>query len=409
MNAYSITDTSITVLIKGKPFTIRQNNPNFNKVKKAIYSKNWEVVPDLISGESTVRHLNAKNVTIDGEKILFNGKEINNAIVPVILGVLRECGDASSLTLFLSKLLENPSKHAVDGLYEFISLHSLTINEEGNVIAHKGVQEDFYSVNKNKDCVVTSGVVNSEGRILNSVGSSISMPRNQISDDRSKGCHIGLHAGSFEYAKGYGTKMVLVEINPKDVVCIPHDCKCQKLRVCAYRVLDEYTEGKKIDKTIYSAKAKPFKPKGCGVEEAKSRFESPLPESKFPKETNRIDELKSKGLLFGGVEVKSPAPVLNSDKYVTSGGMVFGGPETNKFLKECKAEFQDEAATKTPEPLNKSEVMAAIETYAKKFATKNGYYPTIRQVQSALHGRWNLKVKEIYDILVENDFVMDGL
>jgi hypothetical protein len=35
-------------------------------------------------------------------------------------------------------------------------------------------------------------------------------------------------------------KLVLVEINPADVVSIPLDCECQKLRTCKYMVVQEY-------------------------------------------------------------------------------------------------------------------------------------------------------------------------
>jgi hypothetical protein len=34
--------------------------------------------------------------------------------------------------------------------------------------------------------------------------------------------------------------LVVVEINPADVVSIPTDCECQKLRTCKYKVVSEY-------------------------------------------------------------------------------------------------------------------------------------------------------------------------
>jgi hypothetical protein len=41
-----------------------------------------------------------------------------------------------------------------------------------------------------------------------------------------------------EYAKGYGNggNLMIVEINPADVVSVPNDCDCQKLRTCKYKV-----------------------------------------------------------------------------------------------------------------------------------------------------------------------------
>jgi hypothetical protein len=53
--------------------------------------------------------------------------------------------------------------------------------------------------------------------------------------------------GSHEYAnsfKGSG-RMLVVKINPKDVVSVPGDCSHQKLRTCRYEVIAE--EGRKLD------------------------------------------------------------------------------------------------------------------------------------------------------------------
>ena len=72
------------------------------------------------------------------------------------------------------------------------------------------------------------------------VGEEIECERNQVCDDKLIGCSDGLHAGSLDYATSFGTKTVIVEIDPKDVVSIPSDCQCQKLRACAYKVVGEY-------------------------------------------------------------------------------------------------------------------------------------------------------------------------
>ena len=76
----------------------------------------------------------------------------------------------------------------------------------------------------------------------NKVGETLEMPRNGVCDDASYGCSSGFHAGSLEYAEGYGNggHLMVVEINPKDVVSVPNDCNCQKLRTAKYKVVDHY-------------------------------------------------------------------------------------------------------------------------------------------------------------------------
>lgn len=39
---------------------------------------------------------------------------------------------------------------------------------------------------------------------------------------------------------------MLVKIDPADVVSVPHDCECQKLRTCRYEVVSELEERKPL-------------------------------------------------------------------------------------------------------------------------------------------------------------------
>jgi hypothetical protein len=70
------------------------------------------------------------------------------------------------------------------------------------------------------------------------------MPRNAVCDDAEVGCSYGFHAGSHKYASTFGggdSKLLIVKINPADVVSVPKDCDCQKLRTSRYEVLKEAT------------------------------------------------------------------------------------------------------------------------------------------------------------------------
>jgi hypothetical protein len=69
------------------------------------------------------------------------------------------------------------------------------------------------------------------------------MRRGGVCDDARHGCSAGFHAGSYDYAKGYasgGGNLMVVEINPADVVSVPYDCECQKLRTAEYKVVGHY-------------------------------------------------------------------------------------------------------------------------------------------------------------------------
>ena len=51
------------------------------------------------------------------------------------------------------------------------------------------------------------------------------------------------HVGSLEYATTFGSSdriVVIVEVDPADIVSVPSDCEFQKLRTCRYKVVGKY-------------------------------------------------------------------------------------------------------------------------------------------------------------------------
>jgi hypothetical protein len=135
------------------------------------------------------------------------------------------------LVNFLNNLMENPSMQSQKELYDFLEHQYLPVTEDGHFLAYKAVRSDYMD--------------KYAGKFRNQVGDVCQMTRAKVDDNRSVGCSQGLHAGALNYVAGYGSldagdKIVIVKINPKDVVSVPNDCNCEKLRTCRYEVVGEY-------------------------------------------------------------------------------------------------------------------------------------------------------------------------
>jgi hypothetical protein len=146
------------------------------------------------------------------------------------------------LVNFLDNLMQNPSMQSQKELYDFLEHENLAITSDGHFLAYKAVRSDF------KDKY--------RGTFDNSIGNIVTMQRAKVDDDRARGCSDGLHAGALNYVASYGNmdagdRIVIVKINPKDVVSVPSDCNCEKLRTCRYEVVAEY-EGELV-KPLYSS------------------------------------------------------------------------------------------------------------------------------------------------------------
>lgn len=225
-NGYIFTGNSLTVAIDGKLRTMDKSHYNWRDAVDALNDEDFEKLETLFDSKKSVEDFSEGNIEVKDGIVYYAGEEINNHIIERLLSFMREGLPYKPLLRFLEKLMLNPSRRAVNELYSFLEHKSMPLTESGNFLAYKGVSSEFrdkYS-----------------GRIDNSVGEIVSMPRNQVCDDANHGCSSGLHAGSYNYAKGYssgGGHLVVVEIDPSDVVSIPHDCDQQKLRTTKYRVL----------------------------------------------------------------------------------------------------------------------------------------------------------------------------
>jgi len=180
---------------------------------------------------------------ISPESVSYLGEELPQSLADKVRAIHEEGLPLSLFEKFWQNLQLNPSSSSVRELYEFLSYKELPLTEDGCFLAYKGLDSNFWSISGNKETKVISGQTNASGKIFNGVGEKIEVRRWDVDDNRANHCSFGLHAGSLDYARGFsqGT-VVVVKINPKDVVSVPSDCKCQKCRVSAYEVVSIFEQ-----------------------------------------------------------------------------------------------------------------------------------------------------------------------
>ena len=234
LDAVIKTNESLTAVIDGTPFTISAEHPAFNDAVKALSQGNVNLLHttlDLATAiKSKFESCQVGGLTIENGNVYYEGELIHNYVVDKILEFMKEGLPFKPLVNFLEKLLENPSRRAINELYSFLEHKNMPICEDGDFLAYKSVRQDFRD--------------HHSGKFSNHVGAVLSMPRNAVCDDAEVGCSYGFHAGSHQYASsfgGSGKRLVIVKINPADVVSVPKDCDCQKLRTSRYEVIKEFT------------------------------------------------------------------------------------------------------------------------------------------------------------------------
>jgi len=232
------------VFINGARKQVSGDSPYFEALLKACDNQDVEEVERLVD-RATIIAVRSNNLfrVIDGVvSVLHEGTyhECPEALSSRIIKFTDRSLDVTPLVRFYQRLLNNPSKRALDCLYRYLEANNTPIVADiidgvdytGCFVTWKSVTADF------KDCRTKT--------FDNSIGTTVTMPRNQVDEDPDNTCSHGLHVAAWEYAWGFnGGKKVKVYIDPANVVAVPHDYQNQKMRVCEYLVVEEVEDAQR--------------------------------------------------------------------------------------------------------------------------------------------------------------------
>ena len=190
--------------------------------------------------ESKTKQINSAGdgkVRVIGGVVYYGDEPVSSTITERILWGLSEGFDMEPYIRFLENCMENPSKRAVDEMYSFMEKHNMGITDDGYILGYKRVRENFKDIYSNS--------------FDNSPGQVVEIRRNKVDDDTRQTCSYGLHFCAMHYLPSYGTsngnKIVIVKVNPRDIVSVPLDYNHAKVRTCRYEVISEYTGSDKED------------------------------------------------------------------------------------------------------------------------------------------------------------------
>jgi len=238
MTAYLISDEgNISIVLKGKQYFVNSTDEAHAQVMEALRAGKTEdeILEVLDKASQVADYLEDSEVQIKDGCVMYHGEAVHNTLTEKIISFMRQELPVQPLINFLKNMMKNPSFASRRELFDFLSHKSLPITEDGCFLAYKAVNNDFTD--------------KYTGTVDNSIGQKPTMARFGVDDDRNNGCSSGLHAGTLDYVQSYGSfceddertdRCIIVKINPEDVVSVPLDCECQKLRTTSYEVIKLY-------------------------------------------------------------------------------------------------------------------------------------------------------------------------
>lgn len=247
-------DGTIHIIINGEHIAISRDHDTYEEIRQYLDKPHIDVnkLHSLLNGEIDINNLCSNlgqiseskvRVDLQNDKVYYNDTEFHDKdFCDRILRIAREGHDISYLVNFLDNLCQNQSYRAIMEAFRFIKNEGMPITLDGCFLAYKGVNSDYYDK-------YTHTIDNTPD------GRRVEVSRESVCDDPNRGCSSGLHAGSYKYARDWAENgnVILVKINPKDIVSVPNH-SCEKMRVCGYWcVADVTTQSSPLKGEVYDS------------------------------------------------------------------------------------------------------------------------------------------------------------
>lgn len=210
--------SNYTVVIGGRVVSFDDTHTNFNKLVECLKGDMGEFL-NLYDIKTSIQ-------TFGGFDLDNESDIIPDELIQHVIELQKDGFDAGPMQNFVANLRLNPSYRSVQQLFKFKNKQNMPITPDGCFLAYKGVNSNYTDKHT--------------GKFSNKVGFVVEMPRNAVCDDPDQSCASGFHVGSLSYAKDWGDRVVIVKVNPRDVVSVPSSECDNKCRVCRYEVIADF-------------------------------------------------------------------------------------------------------------------------------------------------------------------------
>lgn len=221
--------SNIILVADGKSHMISEDTHiSYTKIVEALKAEDWDEVRSLVDQKSAFINYGKGYLAIVDSVVYWKDEPFHNALAARMIEMYKEGFSIEPMIQFVENLMSNPSMRSVDQLYTFLEKNSLPITNDGHFLAFKRVRDDYKDIHT--------------GTIDNTIGSLVVMERNRVDDNPDSLCSYGLHFCSESYLDKFGNPsdpIMILKINPADVVSIPSDYNGAKGRCMRYRVVDE--------------------------------------------------------------------------------------------------------------------------------------------------------------------------
>jgi transcriptional regulator with XRE-family HTH domain len=227
---YTLAENFVSVILPGRGvFALDKTHPTFSALTSALKRKQWARIPSLITLADRVSNETHGKVAIRKGVAYYKDKPLKGYLGNKLGELARRGEKVSHLLKFADNLMKNPDPETIPEVMEFLDISHLPITDDGCFLAYKCINSDY------TDCHT--------GRIDNTPGQTPAMPRKNADSSSRALCSSGFHFCALDYIRdGFGAtgrRIVMIKVNPRDVVAIPEYKDAKKGRCWLYEVVKE--------------------------------------------------------------------------------------------------------------------------------------------------------------------------
>lgn len=234
-----------TVVLDDQVCVFDKTHTNYELLLDDIRNDNTESFLTHINVGKTIETWSKGGFIFKDGNLTYLGEEVPESITNIVVDMIEQGFDETPILNFTRRLFSNPSMRAVKESYPWLAHKSLAITPDGHFLAYKSVSihtgDEFIDANGRQ---VKSGdyVDKYTRQIRNNVGDVNTLSRRLVDDDCNVGCSYGYHVGTLKYVtEVYSSeKQIICKVDPANIVSVPLDSDCQKIRCCEYTVLSEF-------------------------------------------------------------------------------------------------------------------------------------------------------------------------
>jgi len=260
-------DANLTVVLRGEPYDISSTHLHYKEIVSLLSAPEGETPEeaeercDLLTKlaiecdkAAIIRDatFEVDDISVSGGVVYVKGEPVHSSLAERIIELSLLGLPYDSFLKFMANLSKNPSEESRQALFAFLEQGKFPLTDDGCFLGYKGVIKGTL---KGPDGEPYDTLVDRHSKSFDMApGNTHSMPWDAVDDNRGNACGQGFHVGTVDHARGFGSKMVIVKVNPKDCVSVPTS-DTTKLRCCEYSVVgmfEDYQKAKEFAKPVYS-------------------------------------------------------------------------------------------------------------------------------------------------------------